>query len=172
LILVTGSGSSSDVVELTDSNFASKVLKSDEPWLVEFYAPWCGHCKSLAPEWAKAAKELKGKVKVGAVDATVHTSLASEYGIKGYPTIKFFPAGIKSSSSAQDYEGGRTASDIITWGSDKAAESAPPPELTQILGQKELSAGCTDNSLCVISVLPHILDCDAKCRNAYLVSYL
>ena len=46
LLIFIGSG---DVIELTDSNFEKEVLKSDEPWLVEFYAPWCGHCKRLAP---------------------------------------------------------------------------------------------------------------------------
>jgi len=163
-----GSGSSKDVIELTDSNFEKKVLNSEEPWLVEFYAPWCGHCQRLAPEWAKAATELKGKVKVGAVDATVSTGVASDFGVKGYPTIKFFPGGKKSRSDAEDYDGGRTAADIISWASDKAAESAPPPELLQILGEKELTKGCSDHSLCVVSILPHILDCDAKCRNGYL----
>jgi protein disulfide-isomerase A6 len=162
-------GSTKDVIELTDANFQKKVLDSDEPWLVEFYAPWCGHCQRLAPEWAKAATELKGKVKLGAVDATVHTSLGSQYDIKGYPTIKFFPGGRKSRSDAENYEGGRTASEIVAWGNEKAAESAPPPELVQILGETQLSKGCNDHSLCVLSVLPHILDCDAKCRNAYLV---
>lgn len=54
--------SSDDVVELTASNFRSKVLDSDELWVVEFYAPWCGHCKSLAPEWKKAATQLKVRV--------------------------------------------------------------------------------------------------------------
>lgn len=67
------SKSSKDVIELTDSNFDQLVLDSDDMWLVEFYAPWCGHCKNLAPHWAKAASELKGKVKLGALDATVHT---------------------------------------------------------------------------------------------------
>ncbi len=43
-----------DVIELTDSNFESLVLDSDDMWLVEFFAPWCGHCKNLAPEWARA----------------------------------------------------------------------------------------------------------------------
>ena len=52
---------------------------------------WCGHCKTLAPEWKKAAKALKGVVGVVAVDATVHADLASKYGVKGYPTIKVPP---------------------------------------------------------------------------------
>ncbi|KAH9372466.1 hypothetical protein HPB48_011316 [Haemaphysalis longicornis] len=132
----TSGGSSSgksDVVELDESNFEELVLKSDDLWLVEFFAPWCGHCKNLAPHWAKAATELKGKVKLGAVDATVHQGLASQFDVKGYPTIKFFPGGKKDRHSAEEYNGGRTADDIVQWGLDKAAESAPAPELHQNL---------------------------------------
>merc|ERR1712230_166737 len=51
--------SNPEVVDLTSSNFQSKVMNSEEVWLVEFYAPWCGHCKALAPDWVKAAKALK-----------------------------------------------------------------------------------------------------------------
>lgn len=69
----SGSKDSKDVIELTDDNFDKLVLDSEDMWLVEFYAPWCGHCKNLAPQWASAASELKGKVKLGALDATVHT---------------------------------------------------------------------------------------------------
>lgn len=53
--------SSSDVVSLTSTNFDRLVKQSDAVWVVEFYAPWCGHCKSLAPEYQKAATALKGK---------------------------------------------------------------------------------------------------------------
>ena len=56
-------GDPKDVTELTDSNFDSLVLNSEDMWLVEFYAPWCGHCKNLAPHWAQAASDLKGKVR-------------------------------------------------------------------------------------------------------------
>lgn len=64
---------SKDVIELTDENFDKLVLGSEDMWLVEFFAPWCGHCKNLAPHWATAATELKGKVKLGALDATSNT---------------------------------------------------------------------------------------------------
>lgn len=57
-------------------------------WLVEFFAPWCGHCKNLAPHWAQAASELKGKVKVAAVDATVHNIVAQKYGVSIYQMVK------------------------------------------------------------------------------------
>lgn len=50
---------STDVIELTQSNFEKLVLKSDEIWIVEFYAPWCGHCQQLVPEYKKAAAALK-----------------------------------------------------------------------------------------------------------------
>lgn len=137
-------------------------------WLVEFYAPWCGHCKNLAPHWAEAATKLKGKVKLGALDATVHTSKASQYQIQGYPTIKFFPAGKKDKSSANEYNGGRTADDIVNWALEHLAESIPPPEVVQITGEKVIQDECASKPLCVVAVLPHILDCQSECRNGYI----
>lgn len=56
--------SSSDVVELTPNNFERLVTKSDEVWIVEFFAPWCGHCKNLVPEYKKAARALKVTVEL------------------------------------------------------------------------------------------------------------
>ncbi|XP_071110867.1 protein disulfide-isomerase A6-like [Haliotis cracherodii] len=159
-------GNPDDVVELTDSNFEQLVLKSEDMWLVEFFAPWCGHCKSLAPHWAQAATSLKGKVKLGALDATVHTVMASRYGIQGFPTIKYFPSGKKD--GAEDYDGGRTASDIIAWATEKAAANVPPPEVVQVTNAQVLKDNCENHQLCVIAILPHILDCQSKCRNDYI----
>lgn len=66
-------------------------------------APWCGHCKALAPEYEKAASEFKGdeNVFLAKVDATAETDLAERFEVRGYPTIKFFKEGIASS----DYSG-------------------------------------------------------------------
>ena len=100
----------SKVVQLTQDTFQTLVKDSSDIWIVEFYAPWCGHCKSLAPEFDKAAKALEGFVKVGAVDMTQHQSVGAPYNIQGFPTLKVF-AGNKNSPS--DYNGGRTAKDIV-----------------------------------------------------------
>lgn len=159
---------SKDVVELTDENFDKTVLNSEDMWLIEFYAPWCGHCKNLAPEWATAATELKGKVKLGALDATVNTLKASKYEIKGYPTIKFFAPGKKDADSVQEYDGGRTSGDIVNWALEKLAENIPAPEVVEITSEQKLKAACEDKPICVVSVLPHILDCQSDCRNGYL----
>ncbi|UJR25254.1 hypothetical protein I4U23_006606 [Adineta vaga] len=142
----------------------STVIDSEDVWLVEFMAPWCGHCKKLTPEWARAATELKGKVKLGVVDATVHTQLAQRYGVQGFPTIKFFPGGRKD-GQAEDYDGGRTSNDIVAWALDKAQANVPAPDVLEITSQNVLDDNCAEKQLCIISFLPNILDCQSACRN-------
>eukprot|EP00270_Netrium_digitus_P011488 TRINITY_DN3661_c0_g1_i1.p1 TRINITY_DN3661_c0_g1~~TRINITY_DN3661_c0_g1_i1.p1 ORF type:complete len:442 (+),score=115.82 TRINITY_DN3661_c0_g1_i1:93-1418(+) len=95
-----------DVEELSPSAFKSKVLADDHAWMVEFYAPWCGHCKSLKPDYLRAATASKGIVKFGAVNCDEHKSLASEYGIRGFPTLKIFG---KNKKKPLDFNGARTA---------------------------------------------------------------
>lgn len=77
------------VRQLTDKDFNS-VAKGKAPVLIEFYAPWCGHCKNLAPEYKKAAKALQGIVTLAAIDLDQYKSVGGPYGIRGFPTIKMF----------------------------------------------------------------------------------
>jgi protein disulfide-isomerase A1 len=102
------------VLVLTDSTFAQAIEEYDFV-LAEFYAPWCGHCKSLAPEYVKAAAQLaesNPNVKLAKIDCTVEKELASKYEIKGFPTLKFFS---KAAGAPIPYEAGRTAPDIVNW---------------------------------------------------------
>jgi len=78
------------VVKLNSKNWKEEVMKSDSLWLIEFYAPWCGHCQKLTPSWEKVARQLKGVVKVGAVDMTTDEEVGRPYDIKGFPSLKWF----------------------------------------------------------------------------------
>ncbi|CAK9218504.1 unnamed protein product [Sphagnum jensenii] len=98
-----------DVFVLGDANFTEFVTTN--PYvLVEFYAPWCGYCMSLAPEWASAASILKGDVPLAKVDATIHAELAQKFGVQSYPTILFFIDGIP-----KPYTGERESDGIVMW---------------------------------------------------------
>lgn len=100
----------SEVHVLNDDNFDA-MIKSQDFTLVKFFAPWCGHCKSLKVPYEEAAAKLDGKAKIAEVDCTLEDSkaLCEKQGVRGYPTLKFFA----KDGSVQDYEDGRTADAIV-----------------------------------------------------------
>ena len=85
--------SSKNVVEFTDSNFETEVLKSDKPVLVDFWAEWCMPCRMLAPTIDKIAESYADKVKVGKVDTDSNREVAIKYQISAIPTVILFKDG-------------------------------------------------------------------------------
>ena len=76
--------------EITTDEFESEVINSDIPVVVDFYAPWCHPCKSIAPILQTLSEEYEGKVKFVKIDTDENNELASEYSIRSLPTIMFF----------------------------------------------------------------------------------
>ncbi|CAI0460302.1 unnamed protein product [Linum tenue] len=152
-------------VELNARNFDELVMKSKDLWIVEFFAPWCGHCKKLAPEWKKAASNLKGKVKLGHVDCDSEKSFMSRFNIQGFPTIKVFGA---DKDSPMPYEGARTASAIESFALEQLETNVAPPEVTELTGPDVMEEKCGSAAICFVSFLPDILDSKAEGRNNYV----
>ncbi|KAK3671259.1 hypothetical protein LTR78_008894 [Recurvomyces mirabilis] len=106
----------SPVLQIDGRSFRDQIEKSNHTSLIEFYAPWCGHCKSLQPAFEKAAKSLSGLAKVGAVncDAEENKAFCGTMGVKGFPTLKIVRPGKKvGRPSVEEYQGGRTAKAMV-----------------------------------------------------------
>ncbi|KAL4447472.1 hypothetical protein ABPG75_004691 [Micractinium tetrahymenae] len=98
-------------------------------WLIEFYAPWCGHCRQLAPKWRKVAEALHGVAKVAAVNCEQQQVLCQQSGIRGYPTIKAFSGG-----RLHEYQGDRSARHLRDW-----ALSLLPKHIKSVNKQAQLT---------------------------------
>ncbi|XP_031105497.1 protein disulfide isomerase-like 2-3 [Ipomoea triloba] len=156
-------------VELNSRNFDDLVVKSKDLWIVEFFAPWCGHCKKLAPEWKKASKNLKGKVNLGHVDCDAEKSLMSRFSVQGFPTILVFGA---DKDHPVPYNGARTASAIESFALEQLEINVSPPEVTELTGPDVMEEKCSSAALCFVAFLPDILDSKAEGRNKYLETLL
>lgn len=137
-----------DVLVLTTKTFDS-VVNDKDIMLVEFYAPWCGHCKKLAPEYAKAAKRMKENdppVPFAKVDATAESDLGTRYEVKGYPTLKVFRKG-----EAHDYDGPRDEEGIVNYMKQQADPNwKPPPEAVVTLTKENFTDTINSESLMLV----------------------
>ncbi|XP_010521263.1 PREDICTED: protein disulfide isomerase-like 1-1 [Tarenaya hassleriana] len=140
------------VLTLDHSNFTDTVSKHDFV-VVEFYAPWCGHCKKLAPEYEKAASELSSHdppVVLAKVDASeeANRELANQFEIQGFPTIKILRNGGKSS---QDYNGPREAEGIVAY-----LKKQSGPASAEIKSAEDAAEVVGDKKVVVVGVFPKL----------------
>ncbi|KAI1435988.1 thioredoxin-like protein [Xylaria sp. CBS 124048] len=125
----------SAVLDLIPDNFDKVVLQSGKPTLVEFFAPWCGHCKKLAPVYEELgqAYALTGDVQIARVDADAEKSLGRRFGIQGFPTLKWFDG---KSDQPQEYKGGRDLESLKSFIVEKTG--AKPKKVLQMPSQVEM----------------------------------
>ncbi|CAI4229691.1 unnamed protein product [Auanema sp. JU1783] len=132
------------VVVLTDKNFDA-FLKKNPTTLIKFYAPWCGHCKHLAPEYEKAAAKVS--IPLAKVDATVETEIGKKFQIQGYPTLKFW----KDGEGPTDYDGGRDEQGILDWINPRIDPNyKPPPEEVQALTVENFDEVIAEHELALV----------------------
>ena len=125
----------SSVIDLTSDNFDAHLSDpANGLWFLKFYAPWCGHCKQLAPTLDKVAPFLSGKMAFGKIDCTTHKSLCNRFDVKGYPTLKIFRDG-----DYFMYPGKRDADSIIDF-----AERMAASELTLVSSYEEALSKVAD----------------------------
>lgn len=190
-------GGGKAVVKLSGASFDTKVTGNKAPVMVEFYAPWCGHCKQvrwvgawmdgvhahahacrltthvpppsqLAPNWAKAAEELAPRgLTLGAVDCTAEEQLCARFEVKGYPHIMVFG---RDKAKPRVYDGPRSASDIVSFGLKLLETDGLPPEVSQLLSGEQFASECTaaGRQACVLAFLPAIIDTTAAARTRSL----
>jgi len=141
--------SASNVLDLVPDNFDS-VIGNGKPGLVEFFAPWCGHCKNLAPiyeQLADAFTHAKDKVIIAKVDADGEgRPLGQKYDVNGFPTLKWFDA----EGNVENYDGGRDLDALVSFVTTKSGVKSnikpPPPPATLILDARTFDKVALDET--------------------------
>ncbi|PVH73283.1 thioredoxin-domain-containing protein [Cadophora sp. DSE1049] len=136
-------GKSSKVIQLDGKNYDRLIAQSNYTSIVEFYAPWCGHCKNLQPAYEKAAANLQGLAKVAAIDCDEESNkpFCGQMGVQGFPTLKIVkPGKTPGRPIVEPYEGPRTAKGIVDAVIDKI------PNLVKRVDDKTLEAWLAESN--------------------------
>lgn len=128
--------SANDVKIIVGKNFNEIVLDKTKNVFVEFYAPWCGHCKTLAPIWDELGAKFKDHANIVIAKSDSTANEFEDVEVQGFPTLKFFPAG--EVQAAQDYNGGRTLEDFVKFLEPEAAEEEDAEDEEEDTGKDEL----------------------------------
>ena len=100
-----------NIQEVTDNNFSAEVLESDKPVLVDFWAPWCGPCRVMAPHYEEAARRLQHQARFAKVNSDEEPQLSSRFGIRGIPTLIAFRNGREVARQV----GGMDLNGLLRW---------------------------------------------------------
>jgi len=140
LLLSVVFAASAGSLDLLGTTFDYAIIGSGKNAIVKFYAPWCGHCKRMAPDWEKLgdAFEASSSVVIGNVDCTLddNKALCEKYEVRGYPTLKTFEGGV-----AKDYEGSRDYDGLETF----------VKETLEVLCQVATPAECSEKEAAFIA---------------------
>ncbi|KAN0022040.1 hypothetical protein ACTFIU_004196 [Dictyostelium citrinum] len=161
LVCVAFSEEKTTVVQITSDN--SDIISTGS-WLVEFFAPWCGHCKRLAPVYEELAQLYNvdidnSKVKIAQVNCVDNQSVCSKYEIKGYPTIKYFSEG-----EIKDYRGSRDKNSFITY-----LDSMSKSPILNIESKEQLKEKLKENKVTFIFISSGSESKDKEVLNEYKI---
>eukprot|EP01071_Lankesteria_metandrocarpae_P005471 Lankesteria_metandrocarpae@DN4002_c0_g1_i3.p1 len=133
-LLACGAAAQGKVVDLTTDTFEKLTQAATGattgPWFVKFYAPWCGHCKRLAPTWDELAAKMANEANIAKVDCTVEKELCARFTVKGFPTLMLFKSG-----NVYKYQGSRELDALVEFvntghAAEKSEVVPKPPKVT------------------------------------------
>jgi protein disulfide-isomerase A6 len=130
------------VITLNEKDFDQKVMKSHDLWFIDFFAPWCWHCKKMESDWNHLAFGLKDKMKIAKVDATVERNLVNRLAVRTFPTLKLF---VPRENKTEDYAGERDHDSLMKWALQRIEHYRPTIPCEQLVNLEVYKLLCLNS---------------------------